>query len=169
MSGGGLGNSTEPGGDVTIRGLTWPKLLAIIGAILTAAGALIAVLLVVVWGGVQTRFDRLDKRVDGLESNFKAAVVSGIRVQDLLGKAPALESTINDTHTQVLRLGDALQHLQTNMVEMDQQLASMQKTVSDAEVGVRNLTFEMNQIVPLVPGLTELLIKFAIPAPKEKR
>jgi hypothetical protein len=48
---------TTPGDDITIRGLSWPKLLTIIGAILAGPGAIIWVLIGLVYGGIQEKID----------------------------------------------------------------------------------------------------------------
>ena len=71
-----------PGEDIVIRGVTWPKLITIIGSILAAACVGIYLLLGVVYGGLHDRFDALGKRVQGLDDSFHGAVSAGISVKD---------------------------------------------------------------------------------------
>jgi chromosome segregation ATPase len=140
--------AAAPGEDITIRGLTWPKLLTIIGAILGGAGAIIWVLIGLVYGGIQEKIDSkaadttksvdaLTKRVESVEQTFRTAVTAGISVQDLLARAPRLEATINETHDAALGLKAQLQALQQTQNETHdvvvghtQQLQTIQQSVT---------------------------------------
>jgi uncharacterized protein YoxC len=116
-----------PGGyeDVVIRGLTWPKLLAIVGAILVAAGIVIYVLLGIVYGGLQGRLDSLEKRVQSLDDNVRRAAAD-TSVKELVDKAPKVERTITDTHASVVTIKTQLQALQNDIAGIKQQQAMEQ-------------------------------------------
>jgi hypothetical protein len=124
---GGAPPST-PGEDIVIRGLTWPKLLAIIGTVLGALGITIYVLLGVVYGGIQERFDTLSKRIQGIDDNFHSAGAAATDVKDLLEKSPRIEQTINDTRSDVATIKAQVQTLQRDTSDIKLQLQSLQET-----------------------------------------
>jgi uncharacterized protein YoxC len=132
-------SSPGPGGDITVSGLTWPKLLAILGTIGASALAVMGVLIGVVYGGIQKNVDDLKTRVEGLEQTFRVAVTAGISVQDLLARAPRLETTINDTRTDVATIKAQVQSLQGDTAAMKQQLQGMQQTANDTRTAVARI------------------------------
>ena len=111
--------------DVVIRGLTWPKLLAIVGAILVAAGIVIYVLLGVVYGGLQGKLDGLEKRVQLLDDNVRRAAAD-TSVKELVDKVPKVERTITDIHASVATIKSQLQSLQNDIAGIKQQQAMEQ-------------------------------------------
>jgi hypothetical protein len=85
-----------PGDDITISGLTWPKLFTILGGIGVIVVAAFSVLVNLLYGGLNSRFDRLEAQLQNLDTNYKSAVTAAVSVQDLLSKAPRLEQSITD-------------------------------------------------------------------------
>jgi uncharacterized protein YoxC len=120
-----------PGGyeDVVIRGLTWPKLLAIVGAILASVGIVIYVLIGVVYGGLQGRLDSLEKRVQGLDDNVRRAAAD-TSVKELVDKVPKVERTITYTHASVATIKIQLQALQNDIVGIKQQQQAMEQSLN---------------------------------------
>jgi uncharacterized protein YoxC len=116
-----------------------PKLLAILGTIGASALAVMGVLIGVVYGGIQKNVDDLKTRVEGLEQTFRVAVTAGISVQDLLARAPRLETTINDTRTDVATIKAQVQSLQGDTAAMKQQLQGMQQTANDTRTAVARI------------------------------
>jgi len=131
--------ASGPGGDITVSGLTWPKHLAILGTILASAAALIVVLIGVAHGGIQKNVDDLKSRVEGLECNFQTTLVAGISVRDLLAGAPRLETTINDTRTDVATIKAQVQSLQGDTTAIKQQLQGIEQTTNDTRTAVTRL------------------------------
>jgi hypothetical protein len=132
-----------PGDAITITGLTWAKVLAILGALGASTLAIIGVLVGVVYNGINSRIDTLSSRVEGTEKTFREAVASGISVQDLLAKAPTLDRMINDTATKVSTITVQLQNLQQNTHDdataIKQQLTELQHQGTETHDNVLKL------------------------------
>lgn len=122
--------------DIVIRGLTWPKLLAIVGAIFAAAGIVIYVLLGIVYGGLQGRLANLEKQVQGLDDNVRRGIVAGASVKELADKAPRVERTIADTRAGVVTIKTQLQALQNDIVGIKQQQQAMEQSLNQIQLGL---------------------------------
>lgn len=122
--------------DTVIRGLTWPKLLAIVGAIFAAAGIVIYVLLGIVYGGLQGRLANLEKQVQGLDDDVRRGIVAGASVKELADKAPRVERTITDTRAGVATIKTQLQALQNDIVGIKQQQQAMEQSLNQIQVGL---------------------------------
>lgn len=101
-----------PGEEISIRVLTWPKLLSIIGALVGSAGLLIYLLLTLVYGGIEKKLDKLNAKIVSVDSNLNEVSASAIAIRDLLQKVRLLEQkmevTGNDVST-VKQLTTAMQ------------------------------------------------------------
>lgn len=168
MSVSGGGQPAGGGQNVVIVGVTWPKVFAVTGTFVTFAAGAIYVLVGLIYGGIQDRLGELQRQVQGIESNFNQAVASGARVQALLGKSPELEKTIADTRVQVGVNGARLKELQKSISGISEKLSTIRQTSDDTKVRVENVQFEMRQILPVLPGLRQLFVKFDIPPPKAR-
>lgn len=88
-------------------------------------------LLYIIYGGLKDDIKELKGSIKTLSDSYQEAVTSGIKVQDLITKAPMLEKTINETHDAVIKLQDSMELLrplpqQTQRIEMNQQKMQIQ-------------------------------------------
>jgi hypothetical protein len=143
-----------PGGDIIVSGLTWPKLLVAVGALLGAAGALIGVLIGVIYSGIQERMDTINQRVQGIDQTFHAAVAAGTNVHDLIEKAPKIEQTINDTRVDGATIKAQVTAVQSDTTGIKQQLQTIQQTTQQLQVSFAGIDPLVRQIfMATSPGI----------------
>jgi hypothetical protein len=150
------GSGSANGGqtvDVSVTGLTPGKLLLIvggvIGSVIALAGAIVWVLVSLVYGGLQEKIQEvrdantrslttISDRVQGLDNTFRTAVTSAISVQDLLQRSPELEKKINETRDAVIGHTAQLQALQQSASQHTQQLQGLQGTMQALQGSVND-------------------------------
>jgi|ERR1700730_1574152 len=91
--------------------------------------------------GIKGDIKDIKQDVRDLAGSYREAITSGLKVQDLITKAPSLEKTINETHATVIRLQDSMELLkplpqqtkkiETNQEKMQIQLDNIQKQVHE--------------------------------------
>jgi hypothetical protein len=96
-------------------------------------------LIYVIYGGMKDDIKELKGSIKTLSDSYQEAVTSGIKVQDLITKAPMLEKTINEMHDAVIKLQDSMdllkplpqqtQKIETNQEKMQIQLDNIQKQI----------------------------------------
>ena len=76
----------------------------LIGTVASGFVAVIWVLVSLVYGGLKDEIKETKESVKVLSDSYRETVTSGIKVQDLVVKAPALEQQINDMRVDVAAL-----------------------------------------------------------------
>jgi hypothetical protein len=103
-----------PGVNISV---TWKMIWALIVAGLGGIATIIWVLVSLVYGGLKEEIKDTKISITTLSNSYSEAVTSGVKVQDLITRAPTLERTINETHDAVIRLQgsmDLLNPLETH-------------------------------------------------------
>jgi hypothetical protein len=93
---------TPPDPNATVINLQFGKaqFYSALGAVLVAFFGL----LYIIYGGIRDDIKELKGSVTALSDSYREAVTSGIKVQELITKAPTLEKTINETHDAVIKV-----------------------------------------------------------------
>ena len=84
---------------------------AVISAIVISVATILWTLVSVVYGGIKDDMKNTNDRIVALDSSYREAVTSGLKVQDLIAKSPTLEKTISETHDAVNKIQGGLEML----------------------------------------------------------
>jgi hypothetical protein len=90
-------------------------------------------LLYIIYGGIRDDIKEVKGSVTALSDSYREAVTSGIKVQELITKAPTLEKTISETHDAVIKVQGGVellnQKVDANQQQTKIQLDNIQKQV----------------------------------------
>ena len=120
--------------DVNIS-VTWGMIWMLIVTVVGGIAGVMWVLVSLVYGGLKDEIKETNNSVTTLSKSYREAVTSGIKVQDLITRAPTLEKTINETHDAVIKVQvgvDLLnQKVDANQQQTKIQLDNIQKQIHE--------------------------------------
>lgn len=87
---------------VTIQVPRW-QFWTLISAIVGGFATVIWVLVNIVYGGLKDEIKETKESVQALSTSYREAVTSGVKVGDLLTRAPNFERKIDETHDAAMR------------------------------------------------------------------
>jgi hypothetical protein len=124
---------TSPSG-VNIS-VTWAKIWVLVVTVVGGIATVMGVLVSLVYGGLKDKIEETSNNVTTLSNSYRDAVTSGIKVQDLITRAPTLEKTINETHDAVIKVQGGVellnQKVDANQQQTKIQLDNIQKQVHE--------------------------------------
>src|ERR1700730_13583642 len=88
---------------VTIQVPRW-QFWTLTSTIVAGFATVVWVLVNLVYGGLKDEIKETKESVQALSASYREAVTSGVKVQDLLTKAPTFERKIDETRDAVIRL-----------------------------------------------------------------
>lgn len=104
-------------------------------------------LIVVIYGGIKEDIKDVKGTVETLASSYRDAVTSGVKVQDLITKSPALEKQVTDTANDVKGLKDSMALL--NPIETHDIIVTLKpvpQQLADIKSKLDNMQYQIHQI-----------------------
>jgi hypothetical protein len=136
-----------PGHDTVVNiQLSRTQFYMFIGTLAVGYLALIGV----IYGGMKDDIKEVKSAIEALSASYRDSVSSGIKVQDLIAKSPALEKQITDTAIDVKGLKDSmalLNPLETHDIVVA--LKPVPQQLLDIKSQLDNMQYQIHQI----PGM----------------